>query len=265
MMHQFNLTPQCGKRLIAKALANYYPPIQNALKNSTIAIIAGTTNGYLAEELLKKIGQDKEFDKSHFFRGITLPPKIKTDKTGRLNTEVKNFPGDVIIEKGVWQKGKTILDVIDNLKKDDIIIKGANALDPSLKKAGILIGNPKGGTIVVALQAVLGRRTRLIIPVGLEKRVMEDIDDIAFKLNRPESSGWRMITLGGAEIVTEIHAIWMISDYKADATLIAAGGVGGAEGSVMIAVESEERVVIDNVKKIIGEILNEPPFELTPR
>ncbi len=40
----------------------------------------------------------------------------------------------------------------------DVILKGANAIDMSQRRATILIGHPKGGTIAVALWAVIGRR-----------------------------------------------------------------------------------------------------------
>jgi len=261
--YQFNLTPAAGKRLIAKAIASYKPLTDALGKNSTIAIIAGTTNGYVAEEILSLINQNEGFDKSRFFRGITLPPHIKTSETGRLPSQEKDFPGDVIITNGRWQKGKTIADVLENLKNGDIIIKGANAVDPTLKKAGILVGNPRGGTILMALQAVTGRRARLIIPVGLEKRVTNDIDEIAYKTNRPESRGWRMLSIGGAEVITEIQAIEILSGNKVRATLIASGGVEGAEGSVLIGIESESEESIGRIKKIADEVAGEPLFKIS--
>ncbi len=71
-MSQIVLTPSAGKRLIAKATAEN-PSIRQALNKGTIVIIAGTTNGYVAEELLRKINQEKDFNRAHFFRGVTLP------------------------------------------------------------------------------------------------------------------------------------------------------------------------------------------------
>ena len=53
-MKQFVITPAAGKRLIAKALVTH-SAIQAALKSGTVVIIAGTTNGYVAEEILKSI------------------------------------------------------------------------------------------------------------------------------------------------------------------------------------------------------------------
>ena len=51
-MKQFLITPSAGKHLIAIALANY-PAILNAIKDDTLVTVAGTTNGYIAEEIPK--------------------------------------------------------------------------------------------------------------------------------------------------------------------------------------------------------------------
>lgn len=128
-MIQIVLTPAAGKRLIAKAIATH-PAIEAALRSGTIVIVAGTTNGYVAEEILSLIGQSNGFNRNRFFRGITLPPSKLTTETGRLPDETE-FPGDVIIVKGKWQQGKTIFDVADDLKQGDVILKGANAIDIS--------------------------------------------------------------------------------------------------------------------------------------
>ena len=61
-----------GKRLIAKALVTH-PTIQNLLKNGTLVVVAGTTNGYITEEVLKNFGVSG-FSRKLFFRGITMPP-----------------------------------------------------------------------------------------------------------------------------------------------------------------------------------------------
>ncbi len=155
-MKQFLITSSAGKRLIAKALANH-PIILSAIKNGTLVIVAGTTNGYVAKEILKTQKISYDFSRKRFFRGITLPPNKTLTVKGRVADE-SGFPGDVVITKGIWQKGKTISDVVDSLKEGDVILKGANALDLDRKQAAILIGHPKAGTIGLALPTVIGRR-----------------------------------------------------------------------------------------------------------
>lgn len=255
-MIQAVVTPAAGKRLIAKSLTGH-PTIRTAFQSSTVVVVAGTTNGYVAEELLSACGNAEGFSRQRFFRGITLPPYEKTTDTGRLPDE-SQFMGDVVIQKGRWLKGKTIFDVVDDLKEGDVILKGANAVDLVRKQAGILIGHPKGGTIVTALQAVVGRRVQLILPVGLEKRVSIDLNSIASFLNAPGAHGARMLPVPG-EVVTEIEAVTMLT--HASAELVAAGGVCGAEGAVWLAIsgttEQEE-----SAKAVLADIENEPPFTL---
>lgn len=253
-MKQFVLTPAAGKRLIGKAIVKH-PAIAKALKKGTVVIIAGTTNGYVAEEVLKEIGQAKAFRRDRFFRGIILPPARSVTSAGRLSGEIK-FPGDVIIKNGVFQKGKTIFDVVNDLREGDVILKGANSVDLINRRAAILIGDPKAGTVGAALQAMVGRRVRLILPVGLEKRVYGNLDELAAKMNEPGAQGPRLLPVSG-EIFTELYAIALLTG--ASAHLIAAGGVCGAEGSVWLAVNgkpTQEKAA----EKLIQSVVNEPAF-----
>ena len=253
-MNQFVITPAAGKRLIAKAMAEH-PAVKKALQSNTVVIVAGTTNGYVAEEILKNLNQAENFTKRRFFRGITLPPSRPTTKTGRLADESR-FPGDVVIVNGTWQQGKTILDFAGNLKEGDVVLKGANAVDLLHQRAAILIGHPKGGTVVVALQAVIGQRVRLIIPVGLEKRVTSDLDQLATTLNAPGAQGPRLFPVPG-EVFTEIDAISLLTGATAE--LVAGGGICGAEGSVWLAVTGDpEQEKLAH--RILKEISSEPPF-----
>ena len=253
-MKQFMITPAAGKRLIAKTIANH-PSIRKVIRNSTVVIIAGTTNGYVAEEILKTYKIADDFSRKHFFRGLTMPPNLKVSAEGRLNDE-SQFPGDVVIVKGVWERDKSIKDVIDFLKEGDIILKGANALDLARRQAAILIGHPKAGTIGIALPAVLGRRVRLILPVGLEKRVDCDLNALATKINVPGEGGYRLLPVPG-EIFTEIDALKALT--AAHVELIAAGGVCGAEGGCWIAVtgEPEQEAFAEQV---LVALADEPPF-----
>lgn len=246
---QFLLTPSAGKRLIAKSFV-HIPEIRSALKDHTIVIVAGTTNTYIAMELLNYIGQADDFSPAGFYRGTTVPPGYKNDN------QKPEFPGDVVIEKGVYKKGKTIFDVADSLDKGDIILKGANAVDLINKKAAVLIGHPKGGTIQAALTAVIGKRAVLYIPVGLEKRVYGDIDELAAAMNSPNAAGPRLMPVTG-NIVTELDAITLMTG--ATARLIAAGGIYGAEGSCYIAVSGSGEQV-EKAFEIIESVKYEPPF-----
>lgn len=254
-MMQFVLTPAAAKRLIGLALA-VHPAVQAVLRSNTLVIIAGTTNGYVAEEILKNLGQEEGFARCRFFRGIVLSSG-RTTGEGRLPDE-SDFPGDVVIVKGVWQKGKTIFDVADGLEEGDLILKGANALDPVRHQAAVLVGHPRGGTIIAALQAAVGRRVQLILPVGLEKRIPGDLMELAVRLNAPGRSGPRLLPVPG-EVFTEIEALRHLCG--AEAEMMAAGGVGGAEGAVWLALHGSPEQMA-KAEELMKEIVGERGFEV---
>jgi hypothetical protein len=245
-MRQFVVTPAMGKRLIGKALA-VHAAVGEALTKGTVVIVAGTTNGYVAEEILKAAGQDEGFSRVGFRRGTVVPPNVETSAQGE-------FPGDVVLTDGRWERGKTIFDVCDQLRPGDLILKGANALDLARRKAAVYIGHPEGGTAGVAIRAVVGRRVRMIVPVGLEKRVCEDVADLAMLVNAPESDGPRLLPLPG-DVFTELEAIETLTGGSA--CLLAGGGVHGAEGCVWIGVCGDDQQ-LRTAQEIISSVADEP-------
>ncbi|MBP3940514.1 MAG: hypothetical protein J6D00_03370 [Christensenellaceae bacterium] len=246
---QFYLTPAAGKRLIAKGIAQL-PQVREALKNGTILIIGGTTNGVLAEELLTMIGQAEGFDRKGFFRGITVPKGAKVSP--------HEFIGDVVIEKGVWKKGLTVFDVCDSLGKGDIIFKGANAFNIKDAEAGLLLGGNGLGTAGPAITAHYGRRVELIIPVGVEKRVELPIAKLAAICDAKNASGLKFLTMPG-ETYCELDAMLDLTGVYAN--ILASGGICGAEGGCYFAAEGEDDE-IEDLMEIIREIEKEPAFTL---
>ena len=245
-MKQYIITPSMGKRMIGKALA-VYPDVQQVLTSGTLVIIAGSTNGYVAEEILNEIGQEGKFSRLGFRRGLVTPPGFKTPEY--------EFPGDVIITKGEWQAGRTIFESVDDLETGDMVIKGANAVDPR-GQAAVHIGGSTGGTILAALTAIVGRRVRLMVPVGLEKRVFDDVNEIAKRLNHPDAEGPRILPLPG-EIFTELEAVRQLTG--AHASLVSAGGVYGAEGAVRLGIrgtEDQMQDVDDMMSDLAEEMLS---------
>jgi hypothetical protein len=247
-MRQYCVTTAMGKRLIAKALA-HHPDIKQVLEKGTLVIIAGTTNGYVAEEILTSLEQAEGFSRAGFRRGMTVAPGAKAPKV--------DFPGDVVITDGRWQQGKTIVDVAGDLREGDVVLKGANAFDADGYPA-VQIGHPQGGTIMAAMAAVIGRRTRLIVPVGLEKRVLEPVNDLAERCNAPGGTGPRLFPVPG-KVFTELDAIELLTD--AEAFLIAGGGIYGAEGAYWLGVSGSEEQV-QAATELIESVADEPPCEV---
>jgi len=247
-MRQFCVTTAMGKRIIGKGMA-HHPDVQRVLEKGTLTIIAGTTNGYVAEEILKSIGQAEGFSRLGFRRGVTVAPGAKAAQA--------EFPGDVVITDGQWQKGKSITDVAGDLQEGDVVLKGANAFDADGYPA-VQIGHPQGGTIMVAMAAVIGRRVRLIVPVGLEKRVLEPVNDLAELCNAPGATGPRLFPMPG-EIFTELDAIELLTG--AEACLVAGGGIYGAEGAYWLGVGGSEEQV-QAAAELVKSAAAEPPCEV---
>ena len=249
-MKQFVLTPAMGKRLIAKAVA-IHPAVVKAMKTGTVVIVAGTTNGYVADELLSAAGQGANFTPKGFRRGLVVPPGF--DK----RSIEASFSGDVVLVDGKWREGKQIFDVSEDLSAGDVVIKGANAVNIRRKQAGVLVADRWAGTIGAAIPLVAGRKVKLIVPVGLEKRVCEDIAELAEQLNAPGTGGPGMLAMPG-EVITELQAVEMLT--AASARLIAGGGVYGAEGAVRLGITGQGGHVAA-AAKLLESLADEPPCE----
>ena len=224
-LKQFALSPAAGKRLIAKGLAAH-PEVLAAATSATLVIVAGTTNGYVAEELLGVLGVSEDFDRQRFFRGVTLPPKARTAEPAPAQVG-RGFPGDVVIRQGRWLKGKTLFDVAGELQRGDVIL----------------------------IVDVVERNTLL---VGLEKRVPGSLDAVAELLNAPGAEGLRLLPVPGS-VYTELDAIRQLTG--ATATLVAAGGICGAEGSVWLAVRGTGEQ-LEQAQQLLKPLLSEPVFAM---
>ena len=246
---QYFLTPAAGKALIAKALV-CRPDIREALKNGTILVIGGTTNAFAANELLKAVGADPCVTFPRFHRGVAVPPGAKLQQAEQL--------GDLLLEHGVprFSAPDQLPEVCKTLRAGDIILKGANALNLADKTAAILLGNAEtGGTIMEAARAVFARRAKLILPVGVEKRVDAPLDELEALVNDPEASGLRLCRAPG-EAFTELDAIRLLTG--AEARIIASGAVNGGEGGVYLQISGGDP---ETVRALIREVSKEKNVE----
>lgn len=241
------ITPDIGKRLIAKAIASL-PEVRKAALNHTVVIITGTTNGYLASELLSFIGIN--FDKTGFYRGITVPTGTK------VPSPEKTY--DVVIKKGKYIEGLTIFDAAPDLSAGDIVFKGANAVNLETGDAGVLVGNPAVGTSLPVIQSVFGKRVKLIIPVGVEKRVEMPISELAHFSLENSCSGPTLCPIYG-DVFTEIDALDILFDVSAE--IMASGGVLGAEGGCYFLCTGE-RKDLSELREYLKQASALPPFSV---
>jgi len=248
-MHiQITFTPAESKRLIAKAVVKL-GEVKEAFKNGIIVIGVGTTNAYVAEELL---GQKIERDR--FVAGVVLPK----------GTYV--LPAERRLKEIVIRKGKIIDvkmdDVLPRLTSGDVFLKGANALDFS-GTAGVLMAGQGGGTIGRSLGTIMSKGVNLIIPVGLEKFIpgsiknvapLAGMDKVIFSTGTPVG----MMPIHG-KVITELEAIKILSG--AEAIVMAKGGLSGAEGAVTLMVRGTPKQ-LRQVKLLTKSIKGEKPLAI---
>ncbi len=244
---QIILTVSESKRLIAKAVAQM-PIVRKALKEGMVIVAKGTTNTYVAEEILgERIGHGA------YVLGKTVPAKGGKD--------FKDAPSisEVVLVKGKHKKRLSLEDAVTKLKPGDVVIKGANALDYENRTAGVMIGSSSCGTTGKIMPYVVARKAYLVIPVGLEKQVAGDALEIVNKMREPVESLNEipsMFLLTG-HIVTEIEALKSFADVSVFQA--GAGGVGGAEGAVRLICRGARREV-EKVLRLAEDIQGEPAF-----
>ena len=244
---QVVLTVSESKRLIAKAISQMYE-VKEALKNGMVIIAKGTTNSYVAEEIL-----GKKIPHGAYVYGRTYPAK------GGKKLEPVEHINEIILIKGKLQEGLSLADAVRKLKAGDVVFKGANAIDYENKLAGVITSGGDDGTTGKLLPYVVARKARLIIPVGLEKQVSANLVDIVKTMGEPVESLNNvpsMFLLAG-QIVTEIEAIKVFADVEV--CHVASGGIGGAEGAVRLIIRGRKPEV-QKALKLISEIQGEPPF-----
>jgi len=240
------LTPAESKRLIAAAVASL-PEVQRALRRGRIIVAGGTTNAYVAEALT-----GEAVHKFWYTAG-----RIAHGKLGS-NEGARRIPPVVLV------RGKRVnrapAEVLEAFTRDDVFIKGANAVDPS-GMAGVLMGDARGGTIGAALGILKARGSHLVVPVGLEKLVPSVAaasgvcGQGVFRYAIGDPVGF--MPLVGAKVVTEIEALRFL--FGLEAVLVASGGVAGSEGAVVLAMEGPEAALRRAFRFLEEKVKGEPP------
>lgn len=248
MQALFTLTPAESKRLIGKAMAAL-PAIQHAKNNGYLLVGRGSTNGYILEELLGKKVVKEGYVAGQVIKGVLcgLGPAERT-------RPVTFHKGEILpVEPNT---------VLDKLAPGDILLKGANAIDPN-GNVGVVMANPTGGTMGQFYMALKARGVDIIYPVGLEKMIpsVETAAQYGGILTLGQTIGARvgMACVADGKVFTEIEAIESLFD-DIDAVHFASGGWGGAEGSVTIVVEGRDSNVKKCLKFLEQKIKGEPPL-----
>ena len=251
MRTSFVLTVAQSKRLIAKGVAQM-PEVKHALADGILAIGRGTTNAYVVEEIL-----GKTITKQDYVLGRTLPPGVPGGWLGGSSD------ADVVLKRGQLVEDGEVAAAVQGMGAGDVFIKGGNALDYQRKVVGVLIGHPTGGTAGATYGTIVSRKINLILPIGLEKLVCEDIVSLSVDSRHPDSHPNApcvpLFPLVGT-VVTELEALALLCGVKA--RLLSSGGVAGAEGAVWLMVEGD-RESLDRALALHGSLASEPNMGLT--
>ncbi len=243
MKAQVSLTVTESKRLIGKATVEH-PWVKKALKKGIVAVATGSTNSFVAEEIL-----GKNLEKERYVAGFV---------DGKGTCVV---PRERRLESVILEKGKMVEEDINEIPKrmghDDVFIKGANAIDFD-GVAGVMMASLSGGTIGNVLGALKARGTKLIIPVGLEKLIPHSVGEASniagiYEMEYSDGIPVGLMPVYG-KVITEIEAFRILADVEA--ITIGSGGIGGGEGSKTFVLEGpRERVseAIEVVESLKGE------------
>jgi hypothetical protein len=243
MQALFTLTSSESKRLLGKAIAAL-PEVQHAKAHGYLVVGRGSTNAFLIEELM-----NSTMDKERYVAGQIIKGFLCVLGNDLRSKPVTFHKGEVLaVEPG---------SVIDKLVPGDILIKGANAIDP-YGNVGVLMAGPGGGTMGQFYMALKTQGVETIYPVGLEKLIpsVEEAARYGGKMMLGRTIGCRvgMACVADGRVITEIEAINIL--FGLNAVHYASGGWGGAEGSVTLIVEGDDEDVnkcLDFVEKIKGE------------
>ena len=248
----FTLTSAESRRLIAKAVVAM-PEVKAAWEKAYLLLAGGTTNAFIAQELL----DDKSIEPGLCTVGESTDGLLcVTSPASR-----KSFPN--VFYQGEAKKEMTLVEALSDFHAETVVIKGANAVDMN-GVVGVITSGFDGGTVPRVIGPVTSKGLKWITPVGLEKlvpSVQESAKALGGATTIDVSMGADpgMYCLGNTVVVTEIEAIKML--FNCDAKLICCGGIGGNEGAVTLAVTGEEKNIRDLVAYLEDNVKGEPPVK----
>lgn len=237
---QVTLTVEEGKEVIALGLLRH-PAFLDTKEKGKILFKGGTTVSKVTEKL------------------IDMPLRISGRITQRGTVSSKDIiegPHSIMYSKGSWRNADDdIIEIVGKFSRKDLIVCGANAIDYK-GNAAIMAGSPGGGEVGKSLSSWYTEGTKIIIPVGIEKMIPGDLNEIISKTGRTgKAISWGMsvglMPIKG-EVFTEIDAIKQLGNV--DCFAIGAGGLGEAQGSTVIEVSASEDKEFDKIVNILKDI-----------
>lgn len=207
------------------------PSVRHALREGLVVVTLGTANAYVAEELLGRPIERERFCAGYIGDTLTWLPAERQAKPLVLQ---KGKPVDLSLDE-----------VLAELKAGDVLIKGANVLDPE-GVCGVFMASPVGGTVGKFAIPALARGAEIVIPISCAKSIHGFVTGLAREVGIgrvDDSTGFPvgLCPLVGT-VMTEAEAIAVL--YGVRAEHLASGGVGPGTGAVTLLLVGEEADVL---------------------
>ncbi len=241
------LPPGAARRLIARGVAAL-PTVQHALREGLVVVTLGTSNAYVAEELLGKPIERERFCAGYIGDSLTWLP---AERQARPLVLRRGQPVDLSPDEALGV-----------LKAGDVLVKGANVLDPE-GVCGVFMASPVGGTVGKFAIPALARGVEIVIPISCAKSIHGFVTELARevglgRVNEATGSPVGLCPLVGT-VVTEAEAIALL--YGVRAEHLASGGIGPGIGAVTLLLVGEEA----NVRRAFAELSSLARTEPPPR
>ena len=213
----FAFTPWESKRLIGKAIAAL-PGVKHALEHAQIVIAHGSTNVYVADEIMGECPEADRYVSGQVINGTLC------------QTQPEEKPAILRLVKGVSVPPvRTMDETLAGWDDTSLFIKGANAVDHDFN-AGSFNAHHAAGTIGFSYGAICGTGIPLIVPVGLEKLV-PSVRAASMELGHAKVDYFYgtkigMLPVMNAIVVTEIQAFEIL--FGLTTVHVGSGGVGGS-------------------------------------
>lgn len=227
MTGQIVVTVSAAKQIIATAIAAL-PEIKQALQSGKIILKGGTTVSALAELLGAPPMR---------ISGRIAPDGARTAKYKASSPHVGIF------DRGIWRSldDAAVETELTLLTSQDVLVTGANAID-YYGNAGMLAGSFAGGSPGRMMNALISDGITTIIAAGLEKMIPGTIADASQHAGRKKVEKAMGMAVGllplRGRLITEQQALEILTGVQC--TVIASGGLAGAEGATTLIVEGEE-------------------------
>lgn len=255
MRIQFVLTPTESKKLISKAVVAL-DSFKRAFETGTLAVHPSSTTVFIMSELGFELDAD-----ALWICGLTVPRGLcasaqileEVYRAGKF--EPQKYTHSWVIRKGEWVREPPLLkELLSSLREGDLYIKSPNCIDPE-GKVGILFTATGAGTVGLVMKAQRKQHFEILLPTGLEKLINRPVKEVCREtpkhaMNFCTGSPCGLIPVEGT-VITEVDAVKILSG--AEAFMVAAGGVGGAEGAVVLTAKGDQRQ-IRKASEVLGSV-----------